>query len=335
MTTIKDVAKRAGVSIATVSYVINGTKRLPAETEAKVHTAIEELNYRVNHFASNIKSGKSRTIAFLMADMSNPFFLETAVTLEKCLRKAKYNLILANTDEKVNVEKEQVDHLLDHSVDGLIIAPSSVNNSYLKNMLPPKLPLVFFDRIPNNIQADCVLSDNVSGSKEAVEYLISLGHRRIGVISGMSGLTSTIEREAGYYEALKANGIPLDRSIMMNGDGKKNSGYQAMQQLKELTDITAVFITNNMMSLGALQFLRDNQVKMPDDISMVIFDDYEWSTISHPTLTSVKQDTVSLGEKVAEIILKRLSDGELQDTVQEYRVKTQLIKRESCSIVKK
>ncbi|MGH0052147.1 MAG: LacI family DNA-binding transcriptional regulator, partial [Sphaerochaetaceae bacterium] len=168
MATIKDVAKRAGVSIATVSYVINGTKRLAPETEERVHKAVADLNYRVNHFASNIKNGKSRSVAFLMADMNNPFFLETAVTLEKCLREANYHLILANTDEKVNLEKEQVDHLLDHSVDGLIIAPSSANNSYLRKMLPAKFPLVFFDRVPNHIQADCVLSDNVKGSREAV-----------------------------------------------------------------------------------------------------------------------------------------------------------------------
>lgn len=335
MSTIKDVAKKAGVSIATVSYVINGTKRVAPETEARVNKAVEELNYRVNHFASNIKTGKSRSVAFLMADMSNPFFLDTAVTLEKCLREARYHLILANTDEKVNLEKEQVNHLLDHSVDGLIIAPSSSNNSYLRKMLSPNFPLVFFDRIPTNVQADCVLSDNVGGSREAVEYLISLGHRRIGVVSGMSGLTSTIEREAGYYEALQAHGIPVDRSIMVNGDGKKTSGYLAMQQLKELTDITAVFITNNMMSLGALQFLRDNNIKMPNELSIVIFDDYEWSSMSLPALTSVKQDTVSLGEKIAQIILERLSGKDKQRSCQEYRIPTQLIKRASCSELKK
>ncbi len=334
MSTIKDVAKKAGVSIATVSYVINKTKRVSPETEARVNKAIEELNYRVNHFASNIKTGKSRSVAFLMADMSNPFFLDTAVTLEKCLREAKYHLILANTDEKVNQEREQVNHLLNHSVDGLIIAPSSSNNSYLRKMLPPAFPLVFFDRVPKYFQADCVLSDNIGGSKEAVEYLISLGHRRIGVVSGMSGLTSTIEREAGYFEALKAHGIKVDRSIMVNGDGKKYSGYLAMQQLKELTDITAVFITNNMMSLGALQFLRDNNIKMPEELSVVIFDDYEWSSMAIPALTSVKQDTVSLGEKVAKLILKQLSGKEKQNSYQEYRISTQLIKRASCSTIK-
>lgn len=335
MPTIKEVAKLAGVSIATVSYVINGTKKVAPGTEARVLKAIADLNYRVNHFASNIKSRKSGSVAFLMADMSNPFFLETAVTLEKCLREAKYNLILANTDEKVIIEKEQVDHLLNHSVDALIIAPSSSNNFYLKNMLPSNFPIIFFDRVPVNIQADCVLSDNVGGSREAVEYLISLGHRRIGVISGMSGLTSTIEREAGYLNALEAHGIKADRSLMLNGDGKKHSGYLAMQQLKELTDITAVFITNNMMSLGALQFLNDNLISIPQVISLVIFDDFEWSSISSPALTSVKQDTVTLGNKIADIVLERLSDKQIQSPIQEYRIPTQLIKRASCFNINK
>lgn len=331
MPTIKEVAKLAGVSIATVSYVINGTKKVAPATEAKVLKAIADLNYRVNHFASNIKSRKSGSVAFLMADMSNPFFLEIAVTLEKQLRDAKYNLILANTDEKVIIEKEQVNHLLDHFIDGLIIAPSSVNNSYLVKMLPPSFPLVFFDRVPVNIKADCVLSDNVGGSREAVEYLISLGHRRIGVISGMSGLTSTSERETGYCEALEAHGITIDRALMINGDGRKLSGYLAMQQLKELTNITAVFITNNMMSLGALQFLNDNSISIPNDISMVIFDDFEWSAMSNPALTSVKQDTESLGRKVAEIMLERLSDKKQQAPIREYRIPTKLIKRASCA----
>jgi len=333
MPTIKEVAKLAGVSIATVSYVINGTKKVAPATEAKVLKAIADLNYRVNHFASNIKSRKSGSVAFLMADMSNPFFLEIAVDLEKHLRDAKYNLILANTDEKVIIEKEQVNHLLDHFIDGLIIAPSSVNNFYLVKTLPTNFPVVFFDRVPVNIQADCVLSDNVGGSREAVDYLISLGHKRIGVISGMSGLTSTIEREAGYCEALEAHGITVDRTLMINGDGKKLSGYLAMQQLKELTDITAVFITNNMMSLGVLQFLNDNSIIIPKDISMVIFDDFEWSAMSNPALTSVKQDTRALGKKVAEIMLERLSDKKNQSPIQEYRIPTKLIKRASCSSV--
>ncbi|WP_320128678.1 LacI family DNA-binding transcriptional regulator [uncultured Sphaerochaeta sp.] len=335
MSTIKEVAELAGVSIATVSYVINGTKHVAPATEARVHQAVETLNYRINHFASNIKSGKSGSIAFLMADMSNPFFLETAVSLEKSLREAKYNLILANTDEKVNLEKEQVDHLLDHAIDGLIIAPCTVNNFYLKNMLPANFPLVFFDRIPANMHADCVLSDNRKGSLEAVEYLISLGHKRIGIISGMSGLTSTVEREMGYIEALENHGIPLDRNLMLNGDGRKFSGYQSMQQLMDITDITAVFITNNMMSLGALQFLNDNKIAVPKNLSMVIFDDYDWSSMCSPSLTSVKQNTILLGKTIAEVILARLSGTVSNTNFCEHRIQTQLIKRASCLKINK
>lgn len=337
MSTIKDVAREAGVSIATVSFVINGTKHVSPQTEARVHKAIAELNYRVNHFASNIKSGKSGSVAFIMADMSNPFFLETAVTIEKVLREAKYNLILANTDEKLNIEKDQINNLLNHSIDGLIIAPTTLSNAYLKTLLPKGFPLVFFDRVPTDVPSDCVVSDNLAGSREAVEYLISLGHKRIGIISGMTGITSSFEREAGYIEALNGNGLDIDRSLMINGDGKRSSGYLAMQRLMSSTDdLSAVFITNNLMALGAFQFLTDNGIKVPEDISVVVFDDYEWSAMTNPSITSVKQNTVLLGQKVAELILDKMSNrgNEVRKSV-EYRIPTELIKRSSCLSIKK
>ncbi|GAB1482891.1 LacI family DNA-binding transcriptional regulator [Treponema sp.] len=310
MSTIKEVAGLAGVSIATVSYVINGTKKVSPETQRKVVEAIETLNYRVNHFAANMKTGKSGSVAFLAADLTNPFFLEVAVAIERTLRNAKYNLILANTDEKVNIEKMQVDNLINHAIDGLILTSSTGNHLYLKKMVPSSVPLVFFDRTPTNLQGDCVLSSNVEGAQEAIEYLISLGHHRIGLISGLRGLTTSSERESGYIDALAAHAIPSDPALILNGDGKKNSGYQLMQQLFEVPDLSAVFITNNSMALGALTFLHDNSIRIPEDLSIVIFDDYDWSTVHAPGLTAVKQDTDRLGSTVADVILRRLS-GEL------------------------
>lgn len=333
MPTIKEVAEYAGVSIATVSYVINGTKNVSPKTEQRVHEAIKALNYRVNHFASNMKGGKSGSIAFLAADLSNPFFHEVAISLERTLRAEKYNLILANGDEKINVEKSQVDNLVNHAIDGLIITSSTSNHTYITKLVPQKIPVVFFDRTPMGIEKDCVLSDNVAGATSAVDYLVSLGHRRIGLISGIPMLSSSKEREQGYKNVLQSHGIPLDPTLMLNGDGRRHSGYQLMQQLHDTTGITAVFITNNAMALGALTFLHDNGVRIPEDMSIVIFDDYEWSTVHAPALTAVKQNTMELGRTAGEVILRRLNETSSPAPVHEYRIPTELIKRESCSPV--
>ncbi|MCK9331322.1 MAG: LacI family transcriptional regulator, partial [Candidatus Cloacimonetes bacterium] len=325
MITIKDVAKRAGVSTATVSFVINGTKNVAPETKAKVKAAISELNFRMNHFASNIRVRKSGSVAFLVPDMSNQFFIEIAVVIEKELRQAKYNLILANTDESLETERFQVDNLLNHSIDGLILSPSVIDESNLFDLIPSDLPLVFFDRVPKYPgKADCVASDNISGAREAVEYLISLGHRKIAMISGTNAMTASTEREEGYIEALVANGIEIDRSLIFNGDNKKEStGFSAMKNICKIPGVTAVFMINNPLALGALRYLNENGRKVPEDFSFISFDDFQWMNIVNPSISAVKQNTELLGKKLAEILLLRLSHKNSQNSdYQTYRIPT-------------
>ena len=332
--TLKDVAKDARVSVATVSHVVNGTKHVSEDTAEKVRQSIARLGYRMNRMAHNLKIGKSHTIGFIVAEMSNPFFMEAAIGIENVLKRNNYNLILANSDEKLKSEKEQIDNLMNQSIDGIVLAPTTNNHQYLEDIIPPDFPLVFIDRKPAGIKRDCILSTNIEGSYSAVDYLIGLGHRKIGLISGLVGLTTSYEREAGYFKALEDAGIKPRSDYIRNGDGRRNSGYLLMQELHNSTDITALFITNNFMALGALHYLNDNLVSMPEELSIVIFDDYDWADLYRPPLTVVKQNPFKIGEKAAEILLKQVDDHEsgIEGTNMDvYRIETELIIRNSCS----
>jgi LacI family transcriptional regulator len=328
--TIKDVAKDAGVSVATVSNVVNNTKPVADKTRKKVLKSIEKLDFRMNRMAHNLKVGKSHTIAFVVADMTNPFFLNIAVGIEHVLRSHGYSLILVNSDERLRVEKEQIDNLMNQSIDGIVIAPTTNNHEYLKDYMGPDFPLVFIDRKPKGVSRDCVLTDNYSASYDAASYLIGLGHRSVGLISGLVGLTTSFEREEGFIQAFKDNGIDFPQKNILNGDGRKRSGYFLMQQLENNSDISAVFVTNNLMALGALNYLNENQIAIPEDISFVMFDEYEWASIYRPALTVIRQNISALGEKAAEVLLEQIEHGMNADRERVFRMPAELVIRSSC-----
>ncbi len=325
---MKDVANKAGVSAATVSHVINETRFVKKETIEKVKKAMNELNYHPNYAARSLRSQKSKIIGFLVPDIANFFFTGVARSIEKILRKHGYNLIFSNSDENSENEKAQLKILKSQMIDGLIMAPTVGYNLY-EELENKNFPIVFIDRKPKGYQEDCVLVDNFNGSYEVVKYLINKGHSKIGIITGLPGLTTTEERLKGYKEALYDSNMEVNQSFIKIGDSRFDSGYKLAGELFENTDITALYVTNNMMTIGAMELLKEKEVQIPEQLAIIGFDDYKWASITAPPLSVIKQPIDKIGQEVTKLLLNRIEQNESEYEFEEIRLKTKLVIRES------
>lgn len=327
--TIKDVAAHAGVSVATVSAVINSNKYVSPDLIQRVHESITALGYERNSLAQGLKKQTSHTIGLIISDITNPFFTSVVRGVEDVANARGYSLILGNTDEDLQKEMSYMRLLDSKRADGLIVAVTLGNHAYLRSWPTQRLPLVSIDRLPSELSIDAVLVDNVAGARQAVEHLITLGHERIGIVTGLSGITTTEERLTGYQQALEAHGIPLDPALIAEGDSRIDGGERGALQLltEEVVRPTALFMTNGLMVIGALQAINRVGLRCPEDIALVGFDDFEWAAVMHPRLTTVCQPTYEIGQKAAELLFERL---EKRDTApQVIRLQPRLIIRES------
>ncbi len=333
MATIKDIAKEANVSIATVSHVINNTRFVKEETKNKVLRAMEKLNYFPN-FAARILSGQnSNIIGLIIPDIGSYFVMMVVKGIENVLQENGYMFFLNTTDEKIEKEKKIVKFMCDQFVDGIIVAPAIGDHSFYNEITKEKgTPIVFLDRKPFGIRRDLVLADNFKGSYEAICLLIKKGHKKIGIISGPPGLTSTDERLNGYIRALNEYGLPVDDSLIKFGDNTFESGYKLTEELFEEKKITALYVVNDAMSLGSVQFLKKKAIKIPEQLALIGFDDSMWSLIVDPPLTVVQQPAYEIGKKAAELLLQRIREKESKTKYEyeEHRLQTKLIIRKSC-----
>jgi len=334
---IKEVAKLAGVSVATVSHVLNKTKNVLPETEKKVLDAVDKLNYQINPLARNLRRGESKIIGFIVSDLSNYFFIEIARGIERVLRKYGYHTLIVDSKEENKREIANAKDLIYRSVDGLIIAPTSGESSYLNTLIRGDLPVVFVDRRPENYSGDTILSTNAEGAYDAVSYLVSKGHRDIGFIG--SRFDSTMkERLDGYRKALTDAGLKINSNYIRFGEGhpldvaklRHGNAYLIMEELFNETEITAVFNGNYLSSVGAYMYLREKMIPVPERMAFVTYDDSFWLTAATPSITAVAQDPEKMGEKAAERLVKRLNGLDAQkEPYQTFRIGTRLIIRES------
>jgi len=326
---MKDVAKKAGVSTATVSHVINKTRFVGAGTKKKVLEVMKELNYYPNFAARSLRIRKSNTIGLLVPDISNFFFTSIAKGVENTLKRHGYHLILSNSNENLENEIEQIKIYNTKLVDGLIMAPVSGDHAFLNELFRGHYPVVFIDRKPEGFQGDSILINNINGAYDAISVLIEKGHAKIGIITGLPGLTTTKERLIGYEKALINYGLKINKNFIKVGNSRFESGYKLTKELLEHTDITALFVTNNLMTIGAIKYLKEKQVAIPGDIAIIGFDDYKWSSIIEPPLSVVRQPDYDIGEKASTLLIKRIKKEEIGE-YKEYRLPTKLIIRDSC-----
>lgn len=330
MATIVEVARRANVSIATVSNVIRGTRRVSPKSSERVQAAIRELNYSPNEIARSLKVKQTRMLAMVLPDITNPFFPEIIRGAEDSAFERGYFLVTANTDEQIGRERRIVAALRSYRVDGILLASASgTDTSHLKSTIDAGVALVYLDRTVPGIKTDAVLLDNVRGARECVRHIIQNGHRRIAIITGALDLQTGRERLRGYEEALREADIPIDSRLVLEGDFRHDSGYRLGKHIMEQADRpTAVFVCNGVMTLGVLKAFEEIGIRCPSDVALATFDDLAVDSPFHPHLTTVVQPSYEIGARAATILIDRI-EGRLDKEPFIVRVSPTLIVRES------
>ncbi len=328
--TMLDVARAADVSVATVSAVVNGTGVVSPRLTARIEETIRAIGYKRNAIARSLKMGTTRTIGLTVADITNPFFTDVVAVVQAVLLRAGYTVMLCSSNEDPSAQNAQVRLLLDRMVDGLIISPTGSDASLKQILAGADVPVVLIDRVCDGLETDAVLLDNRRAAFEATGYLIRLGHRRIGYISGSLDTSTGRERLAGYRDALTAADIPLLDELVRPGHYREAEAHQAALQLLALADRpTAIFAANNLMVIGMMKAIRDSGLSCPEDISVACFDDFPWSDVFKPQLTTVTQPVQNIGEQAANLLLDRLTGG-LDDAPRQIILHGTLTIRDSC-----
>lgn len=326
MATIRDVAQKAGFSVATVSHVINGTRKVAPETAERIKQAMEELDYHPNAVAQSLRTQKTKAIGIVVSDITNPFFATLVRGTEDAAAEAGYSLIVCNSDESPDKEDRYVRLLRQRRMDGLLISPVGDGSTSAVQELPrQRMPFVFVDRRAEGVEADAVLSDNIAGAYQATHYLIEQGHSRIGLILGIKGATTTEERLAGYSQALEEAGIAISKELMVWGGYRTEGGRRATALLMGLdAPPTAIFSTNNLMTMGVLQELIERGVTIPTDMAVVGFDDLKLANLVRPALTAIAQKPYQIGHTAFGLLLKRISEPTGNEEYQEIRIPVKL-----------
>ena len=329
MVTIKDVAKEAGVSLATVSHVVNGTRYVSPELTQRVKEAMQKLDYQPNALARSLRTNRTHTISLIVSDISNPFFASVVRGVEDAAAENGFRVIISNTDEDPIRENHCLAGLQRRRTDGFIITPTGSIKKGLERLEKGGVPFVFVDRKVEGIETDVVLSKNVDGAYEAVTHLIENGHKWIAIILGREGVTPSEERFCGYRNALEDAGLPIEEDLIKRGDFRIDGGGTACHELLQLAKPpSAIFVVNNRMVIGAMEAIREAGWKCPEDISIIGFDDFDWMGLLKPPLTTVAQRSYRIGYLAAEILVGRINGASIPGG-QEHRVGVELVVRKS------
>ena len=332
--TLDDIARVTGLSRATVARVVGGYGRTSEKTKKKVMEAAKRLHYKPNSIARSMVTGKTKNIGLVVGDIQNPFFATIARSITDVIVPEGYSLIVASTDESLDVEKSSIDRFFQKQVDGLIVAPVSANdNDHLRECVDAAIPLVIIDRIAENLEVDTVASQDEEGGFEATEYLINLGHRNIGFLSDTLDISTNWDRLKGYRDALSAHKITDSSSrIRMGGFAIDDAYKSAVALLSHNRNMTAVVTTNNYMAAGLLLAAKDMDIPIPDRLSIVSFDDIVWFELTKPPITAMAQNTREIGVVAARRLLTSMATK--RKTNETIRLKMKLIVRDSCLSLK-
>lgn len=308
MATMRDVAKLAGVAPITVSRVINNSGYVSPETRAAVEAAAADLNYVPNMLAHSLRSKSTQTIALIMADITNPFWTSVARGVEDAASEQGFIVIFCNTDENTAKEEQYLSMLLRRRVDGVILVPTSNSGETVAQLQAQGVEVVVLDRQVQDAVVDVVRGDSFLGAYELTRHLTALGHRRIGMLNGSSKVSVSIERLNGYLHALAEAGIQPEQELIIHGQFAVESGYNmARQILAHPARPSALFTANNFIAIGALRALSESGLRVPDQISIVSFDDLPFTYAREQLITVAAQPTYTLGAIATQRLLKRIS----------------------------
>lgn len=325
MATIKDVARLAGVSVSTISKYLNGGNVLE-ENAAAIRQAITQLDYRVNPFARSLKTQRSRAIGVLLPEMTPPFFGSVVQSLDRTLREHGYHTLVSCYSSSYGLERENLQFLLGNGIDGLIYAPENITAEEFYDLTANcSIPTVQIDRMIQGVSSDTVLVDNADAAYNAVNYLMTKGHRRVATITGPKGVYSAMERLVGYLRALSDRGILYDDHLVISGPYEFGTGYLALEQLLKLPDPpTAIFTTNYDFTIGLVTAARERGIRIPEDLDIFGFDCVQICTMINPPLPVVQQPEAEIGKIAAEYLIQRLEGYSGEPRVTKLRCKLNL-----------
>lgn len=330
MTTIRDVASKAEVSIATVSRVVNSNRPVHPDIRERVLKAVEELDYRPNYLARGLRQRTTCMIGMIIPDNSNPFYAEVARAIEDAGFAAGYSVILCNSDLSYEKQQAYLDVLLSHKVDGVIfIDIENVIPKGLERIQAEHTPFIHLNTDTFISTVDQIMVDNHHGGYLAGQYLLRLNHRHIGCINFSKSYAHESSRIVGFRQALAEGGIELTAEDLAAGNGRYEDGYKAMQELlHRLPDLTAVFVFNDLMALGAMNAIRAQGLRVPEDISVIGFDNIFYASAFEPGLTTIAQPIVAIGQECITQLLERIHLPEKPPT--HIKLPVELIERSSC-----
>ncbi|MBD8193851.1 LacI family DNA-binding transcriptional regulator [Pseudomonas fluorescens] len=327
MVTMDDVASRAGVSTSTVSHVLNGTRKVSPATVQAVQRAIQALGYIPNTLARSLARSSTNTIGVAISALSNHYFSETVHAIETECAKHGYMMLFVDTHDDPEQELRVVTALHHRRVDGIVLAPSN-GSMALEYLQANEIPAVLVDRMMSE-QFDQVGVENAQPTQALIEHLVAHGHRRIAFIAGRAGFSTTDERVAGYKAALQAAGLVFDAQLLVNGGSNTEPARQATVQLLRLAaPPTAIMAGNNLMTLGAMQALREAQIEVPGQMALVGFDDFDWADFFVPRLSLIAQPVQALGARAVDLLLQRMASP--SSPPQSVRLAPTLQLRNSC-----
>ncbi len=330
--TIKDVAKYTGLSIATISKYINGGNVLE-QNRVRIEAAIKALDFKVNEIARGLKTNKTMTIGVLIPSLESIFFTTIVSYIENILLQNGYSTIISDYRQDSDLENSKFDFLINKAVDGIIVMPLGIDEDRIAKALERNVPVVLIDRAIKGLDCDVVLVDNLNASYNAVEHLITKGHKRVGIICGPQNIYTAQERLTGYFRVYEDYHLQVDERLIKYGDYEVESGYRLLNELLDSSNPpTAVFVTNYEMTLGAIMALNERNIKVPEELSFIGFDNIQLAKVVKPSLSVVVQPMQQIGEAAANVLLKRLK-GDMSNSPAMFRLKTELLQNASVSEV--
>lgn len=332
MPTIKDVAKRTGLAYATISKYINGGNVLPQNRE-KIEQAIRELNFTVNAFARGLKTNKSNTVGIIIPDIGNVYVAQTIPIIVDELRQNGYATIICDSRSNHERESELLRFLMTKRIDGIINMPVGADGSHLYDAIDSRIPVVLLDRVVSDCigHVDAVLVDNMRAAQDVTNYLIQLGHTKIGIIAGPRDVSTALDRLSGYVQTLKKNNIDVKDELIERCDFTIESGYKACKKLlTNNPEMTALFATNYDTTMGAMMALNERGISVPDELSIFGFDDMPFAQVIKPHLSVISQPIADIGKYASQALLERMrnrSDHPVKITV----LRTKIVIRDSVA----
>ena len=333
ITRLKDIAKESGYSIKTVSRALNDHPDISAETKEKILKIADKYSYHPNLLAKGLRTRKTYTIGYIIPDINNEFFAKVGIVIENEFRKYGYNILISFTRGESKCEIESLKLILSKRVDGVILATVGETEKYIEKILDSyKIPIVVIDNKIDVSGLYFVLHDNVRGAYILTKHLIEHGHKNIACITGPLKETSGSERLDGFLKAMNESGIEVNDSFIKNTSWDVEGGFKATFDLFNTTKLspTAIFSANSVISIGIYKALKKLGMKIPSDVAIVSFDNFDFVEILDPPLTTLGSVEADIGKKVVEVLLGEINESPIDNGIKEYRFGSEIILRKSC-----